>query len=302
MTILKHKLTIDDLIASYLIEKLEQGYEPKIEEQEFINFLIHFIKLEELDGLILNFDKIVKSYIENKNNGSWQDEPHVKYENGILVPNSKFGLCNEGTNLHFMSNGEQNKIRKIITQYLENLPKRDISTVDISDSMITETIDRYSSIIVFEIWKSYIEYYTGINKWPKQCDNIYSYLLTDDLAKRIKIESIKKDLLEFYSEIRKRLYVIFKEYPLSIVASSSTSYLYKANYKLVTKDLEYVLKWIKCRNITINNIDKTLTVDSPIYTKYFVIDDECEKKGESHMLYTNFDKLSKKLNLEIKNR
>ena len=65
--------------------------------------------------------------------------------------------------------------------------------------------------IINIIWKSYIEENIKQNRWPGQCRDIDKYLLEIDLAEIIELKSIKKELLDMYETVSKRIAILFKE-------------------------------------------------------------------------------------------
>ena len=96
--------------------------------------------------------------------------------------------------------------------------------------------------IINIIWKAYIEENIKQKRWPGQCRDINKYLLEMDLAEIIALKSIKKELLDMYQIISKRIAILFTEDSKLKISSSRGSYLAHSNYKLLINGFEYLFK------------------------------------------------------------
>ena len=141
-------------------------------------------------------------------------------------------------NTYFMDNGmsrfehfkgETFKIRSIIGEWLSDYPKRTIDENIEVDSFFLIMGKYLTAEIISIIWKSYIEENIKQNRWPGQCRDIDKYLLEIDLAEIIELKSIKKELLDMYETVSKRIAILFKEDNKLKISSSKGSYLAHSN-------------------------------------------------------------------------
>lgn len=251
MVNLEHKLTVDDLIIEYTVLKLKNGYEPKYTINEFMDFLSYFKKQMEVEDVLKDGEKLFNRFFERKNKYDWNSRekdiliPHIdmeyKKEIGeyVLSPNYRLSAYDSSIiTTCFMDDETTKKIRNIINEYLEKLPKRKIDTrVSLDDESLF--IGKYvTAEIINNIWESYINKHINNNTWPTQCTDLNKYLLEVDLAEIIGLKSIKKDLLEFYDVISKRIAVLYKQDKNLKISTNENSYLANSNYKLLTKGYE----------------------------------------------------------------
>lgn len=108
-------------------------------------------------------------------------------------------------NTYFMEKIQTFKMRKLIEEYLANIPKRSIDdTIDVEENDLL--IGKYiAAQIIQMILESHIDKLIEHQKWPSQCKDINKYLLETDVSTVIHLKSIKKELLELYHVILKEL-------------------------------------------------------------------------------------------------
>lgn len=267
MVNLEHKLTVDDLIVEYMMYKVKNGYEPCLKTNEFMNFLHYFERKMKVEDILYDTDELFKRFFERKTEHDWSSinwitkekilDPHmdIKYSEKdndyIIRANYKFSNYDKSViNTYFMDygsyeykkyEGTPGKIRKIIGEYLLDVPKRVIDeTVKTDDNDIL--IGKYlSAEIITQIWNSYIDKKIEDKTWPRQCNDINKYLIDMDLAKIIGIKSIKNELLELYSVLSKRIAILYHLDRNLEVSSDENVYLSRENYELLIKGYENII-------------------------------------------------------------
>ena len=282
MVNLENKLTVDDLIVEYMIYKVKNGFEPSFYASEFIDFL-HFFecKMEVIDS-IYEKDKLFQRFFERKVESDWtfttnlytckkKIVPHMemKYsvENGdyLIFANYKLGTSDQSMlNTYYMDNGlgmyadfkgQTYKIRSIIGEYLSTHPKRKIDeTTEISktDLLIGKSA---TTLIIQNIWDSYITKLIEKHRWPIQCTDINKYLLDIDLAEIINVDSIKKPLLDFYDTISKRIAILYSQDKSLQIDTNTNNYLARSNYELIIQGYESIM------DIAFGRFKKSLKID-----------------------------------------
>lgn len=266
MVNLEHKLTVDDLIVEYMIYKVKNGYEPSFLASEFIDFLHFFEKQMQVEDTLYESDKLFSRFFYRKNKSDWEiDSNFSKEENTshmeitysekdndyIIKANYKLSEFDRSViNTYFMDNGmgrfddfkgQTFKIRTIIGEYLATFPKRKIDeSIKPNDKELL--LGKYIAANIIEsIWNSYIEEKTKKQNWPRQCDDIYKYLFEIDLAEIIGVESIKKQLLQLYNEVAKKIAILYHQDQNLQISSHTNRYLAKANYDLISDGYEELM-------------------------------------------------------------
>ena len=266
MVNLEHKLTVDDLIVEYMIYKVKNGYEPSFLASEFIDFLHFFEKQMQVEDTLYESDKLFSRFFYRKNKSDWEiDSNFSKEENTshmeitysekdndyIIKANYKLSEFDRSViNTYFMDNGmgrfddfkgQTFKIRTIIGEYLATFPKRKIDeSIKPNDKELL--LGKYIAANIIEsIWNSYIEEKTKKQNWPRQCDDIYKYLFEIDLAEIIGVESIKKQLLQLYNEVDKKIAILYHQDQNLQISSHTNRYLAKANYDLISDGYEELM-------------------------------------------------------------
>lgn len=257
---LEHNLTVDDLIVEYMIYKVKNGYEPQFLTSEFINFLYFFeSKLSVKDSLYDN-EKLFQRFFERKNESDWysiinwgtnekQVTPHMdmiyseKDDDYIIKANYRLNKADiSRLNTYYMDNGMSKfddfkgtaaRIRGIIGEYLTDQPKREIDeTIEIDDTALKN--GKYlTAEIVRNIWNSHISKQIEYHKWPEQCKDIDKYLFEMDLAEIIGLKSMRKELLDFYEVISRRIAILYQQDNNLRISNCSGGYLARANYELL---------------------------------------------------------------------
>lgn len=140
MVNLEHKLTVDDLIIEYAMYKVKNDYEPSFSCSEFIDFLHYFESDIEVEDSLYDSEELFQRFFERKRNFDWNNNskeynPHLEMiydeelnENLIKANYHLSAYDNSVINTYFMTRTEIEKIRKVIADYLENHPKRQIDT------------------------------------------------------------------------------------------------------------------------------------------------------------------------------
>lgn len=266
MVNLEHKLTVDDLIVEYMIYKVKNGYEPSFLASEFIDFLHFFEKQMQVEDTLYESDKLFSRFFYRKNKSDWdigcnfskeENTSHMeityseKDNDYIIKANYKLSEFDRSViNTYFMDNGmgrfddfkgQTFKIRTIIGEYLATFPKRKIDeSIKPNDKELL--LGKYIAANIIEsIWNSYIEEKTKKQNWPRQCDDIYKYLFEIDLAEIIGVESIKKQLLQLYNEVAKKIAILYHQDQNLQISSHTNRYLAKANYDLISDGYEELM-------------------------------------------------------------
>ena len=240
------KISIDDLITEYMAYKVKNGYEPSYKGVEFIDFVKYFESKIEIDNYeeetIFNsfLNKSYLSYLFERTNSHID----VTCINGDYVFKANYKLSDFSLSLlrtYFMHGSDANMVRTIIGEYLKDSPKRDI---DMSTKLLDENlmIGKYvSAEIILNIWNSYLKDKVECHAWPRQCNDIYTYLLEMDLARIIGLDLNKEDLFKLYADLSKRIGLMYQEDNNLKIASASNIYLAKANYDLIIKGYESLI-------------------------------------------------------------
>ena len=282
MVNLEHKLTVDDLIVEYMMYKVKNGYEPSFLTSEFINFLYFFESKMLVEDSLYENEKLFQRFFERKVERDWsitidwktdkkQVIPHMdmvysdKDNDYLIKANYKLSDFDRSViNTYFMDNGlgkyddfegQTFKIRKIIGEWLADYPKRKIDeTIEIEEQNLL--VGKYIAVeIITNIWNSHIDEQIKNHTWPKQCKDMNKYLFEMDLAEIIGTKSIKKDLIELYSVLSKRIAILYQQDKKLKISSFSKEYLAHSNYKLLVQGYENII------SIAFGKYNKSLEVD-----------------------------------------
>lgn len=278
MVNLEHKLTVDDLIVEYMMYKVRNGYEPSFLTSEFICFLYFFKSKMPVEDSLYENDKLFQRFFERKSERDWSRTvswstdkkeivPHMEMvysdkDNDYLIK-SNYKLSDYDIsviNTYFMPGGQwgqgkTKEIRNIISEYLSTQPKRSIdenAKVDDNDLIVGKYI---TAEIITNIWNSYIDKQIQNHAWPRQCKDINKYLFEMDLAEIIGTKSIKKDLIELYGVLSKRIAILYQQDKKLKISSYTNGYLAHANYKLLVQGYEDII------SIAFGKYNKSLEVD-----------------------------------------
>ncbi len=275
MVNLEHKLTVDDLIVEYMMYKTNNGYEPSFSTSEFINFLYFFESKMKVEDALYENEKLFKRFFERKNESDWSNESHMNMiedeisNDYIIQANYRLGDYDRSViNTYFMDGGmgeytdfkgQVFEIRKIIEEYLADVSKRKIDNIidiDENDLLMGKYV---AAQIIQNIWESHIDKLIENQEWPRQCKDINKYLLETDLSTIINLKSIKKELLELYNAISKRIAIMYHQDRNLQISSFGGSYLAMANYKLLIEGYENLFsiafgKYNKSLNINLSTL------------------------------------------------
>lgn len=282
MVNLEHKLTVDDLIVEYMMYKVKNGYEPSFLTTEFINFLYFFESKMLVEDSLYENEKLFQRFFERKAESDWSITIDWKTDKKKIIPHmdmvysdkdndylikSNYKLSDYDRsviNTYFMDNGMEQyddfkgqtfKIRNIIGKWLADYPKRKIDeTIEIEEQNLL--VGKYIvAEIITNIWNSYIDKQIQNHTWPRQCKDMNKYLFEMDLANIIGTKSIKKDLIELYSALSKRIAILYQTDKKLKISSFSNGYLAHANYKLLVQGYENII------SIAFGKYNKSLEVD-----------------------------------------
>lgn len=265
MVNLEHKLTVDDLIVEYMMYKIKNGYDPKFSSSEFISFLHFFETKMKVKDTLYDGEELFKRFFDRKIKTDWSTtvsitktvRPHMNIEYSdkekdyVIKANYKLSEYDRSViNTYFMDNGMSKfddyrgtawQIRNIIGEYLSNHPKRVIDEsveIDENDLLVAKYI---TAEIITQIWQSYIGNQIEQHMWPRQCNDISKYLFEVDLSKVIGTKSIKKELIELYNTLSKRIAILYHQDRGLKVSSQMNSYLARANYELLIRGYENIM-------------------------------------------------------------
>lgn len=249
MVNLEHKLTVDDLIVEYMVYKTKNGYEPQFLTSEFMSFLHYFEEKMSVGDVLYDNEKLFDRFFERKSEHDWST-PHMdviyseKDRDYLIKANYKLSEYDISViNTYFMPGGQwgQGKvkeIRNIISEYLKDEPKREVDmsiTIEPSNLLMGKYL---AAEIVDNLWKSYLKGKVNNLEWPSQCRDINKYLLKLDLAPVIGLKSMKKDIIEFYDVISKRLAIMYQQDNKLRIGSQTGSHLAKGNYEVLIRGYE----------------------------------------------------------------
>lgn len=276
MVNLEHKLTVDDLIVEYMMYKTNNGYEPSFSTSEFINFLYFFESKMKVEDALYENEKLFKRFFERKNESDWSNESHMNMiedeisNDYIIQANYRLGDYDRSViNTYFMDGGmgeytdfkgQVFEIRKIIEEYLADVSKRKIDNIidiDENDLLMGKYV---AAQIIQNIWESHIDKLIENQEWPRQCKDINKYLLETDLSTIINLKSIKKELLELYNAISKRIAIMYHQDRNLQISSAQGDYLANSNYKLLIQGYEELFR------IAFDKYNKSLNIDLSTFT------------------------------------
>ena len=282
MVNLEHKLTVDDLIVEYMMYKVKNGYEPSFLTTEFINFLYFFESKMLVEDSLYENEKLFQRFFERKAESDWSITIDWKTDKKKIIPHMDMVYSDKDNdylikanyklsdfdrsviNTYFMDNGmgqyddfkgQTLKIRNIIGEWLADYPKRKIDeNIEIEEQNLL--VGKYiAAEIITSIWNSYIDKQIQNHTWPRQCKDMNKYLFEMDLANIIGTKSIKKDLIELYSVLSKRIAILYQKDKKLKISSFSNGYLAHANYKLLVQGYENII------SIAFGKYNKSLEVD-----------------------------------------
>lgn len=304
----EYKLTIDDLIVEYMILKIKLGYVPSYSIDEFMNFILYFEKYRSIDDVIYDGDKLFDRFFERKmNDWNFNDislyfaekkyVPHMIRNNDEIVATNKLSVYDYSLlNMYFMSVNEQVFIRDIIVRYLKRFSKREIDTsVNINNKNVE--IEEFIAVkFINSLWREYVYKYIELKKWPIQCIDINEYLFDIDLAKIIKIPSIRDDVLSFYKDVSKMISVMIENDSSLEIKSSDNTYLPYANYEYIFKGYSELFDRF-CRQCYFEVVvDKNLFIENCCYL------DDYRRRVRNKIDDNDTKRLVKILNDKINNR
>ena len=301
----EYRLTIDDLIVEYMILKVRLGYESSYLIDEFMNFILYFEKYKTIDDVIYDGDKLFDSFFERKmNDWNFNDlslyfskkkyVPHMIRDNDRIIATNELSSYDYSLlNIYFMSVNEQNYIRNIIINYLNRCSKRNIDTNINIGARNIELGECIAAKFIISLWREYVYKYVELKRWPIQCIDINDYLFNVDLAKIIKIPSIKGDVLSFYKDVSKIIGVMIENDSSLEIKNSDNIYLPYANYEYIFKGYNDLFDRF-CKECYFEVIiNKNLFIENCCYFNDY------RRRVRSKIDDDNTRELVKKLNKEI---
>ncbi len=282
MVNLEYNLTVDDLIQEYMIYKVNNGYEPQFSMSEFISFLYFFTSKMPVEDLLFEKEKLFRRFFERKAESDWL--PHVPHMDMIYSEDDGDYIIKANYHLGYPDKKVRDErftkiIDGIIGEYLSEYPKRKIDeTIDIDDNFLMT--GKYTTVeIVRDIWNSYISEQIKHHKWPEQCKDIDKYLFEMDLAEIIELKSIKKELLDFYEVISRRIAILYKQDKNLIISSNDLNgYLALANYELLASGYQKTFGRAFGRWKSKFDIDLGSSIYRELHTIYVGEEDELKIK------------------------
>ena len=299
------RLTVDDLIVKYMIEKVRLGYKPSYTVEEFMLFLNYFRKHKEVYDVINDgdrlfdrfFDRMGKHWSTHVSSSGVYDErvfvPHIeRCDNGLLVATNRLSnYDNSILNIYFMVKWEQKEIDKIICEFLKTLPKRKI---DMSTSLEPDKIEigqNVAALFVESIWREYIKINVSASKWPCQCNDIYDYLLENDFSTMLKLPPMREEMLSFYSDVSKKIGVLLQNDSKLRFNNCGNPFLPYANYRLI---MDGYFKLIdNCRNCSFDVI---------VEDNVFIENADCSYKYSQSTIVQLDNPRTKRLVRELNNK
>lgn len=325
MVNLEHNLTVDDLIVEYMMYKVNNGYEPQFLTSEFIRFLYFFESKMPVQDLLYDSEKLFQRFFERKAESDWSsiinwntkekqiiphmDMVYIKEEDDYIIKaNYRLGEYDRSViNTYFMpggtwGEGKTAEIRNLIGEYLSEQPRRKIDdTIEIDETslMIGKCL---TAKIVENIWNSHISKQVEYHEWPEQCKDIDKYLLKTDLAEIIGCKSMRKELLDFYKVISKRIAILYQQDRNLKISNCCGGYLARANYELLINGYQNIFgiafgKYKSSLNIDLES--STFTESHEIDGVYMWDEDPDVETTTTQIRNDNVEKLVKTLDRNI---
>lgn len=279
MTNIGRELTVDDLIVEYMVYRVNNGYEPKFSISEFMNFLKFFENKKKVNDVLYDGKELFERFfnrksqrhwlIKNYNTGKFEFKPHIEMEysekDNDYIITSNYMLSDYDMsviNTYFMSRYNVIETRNIIKEYFSIMKKRKINELEEVNEDELMIGKLYAAKIVNDIWDSYVNEQIKLKKWPIQCKDMNKYLFDIDLAEIIGLKSIKKELIELYRVVSKRITILYKEDKNLRIDSFKRSYLAYANYMVISNGYE------KLFNIAYGPYKTSLNIDLTDYLEF----------------------------------
>lgn len=290
-----HKLTIDELIVTYLIEKSTKGHIPEITEKEFMDFLKYFMEKKVVEDVLFDYNKLINRFLERTTESYWHGKPHMEFtKDGILKLNYKFSKYDKGLICSIESKPKESReIHSYITKYLETLPKRSLDLSKVDSTLILEECKLSGALIMECIWRAHIKEKIRLHLWPSQCVDIIKYLLEDDLAPKIDLESERERFISFYEYFAKSISILLQNDPNLKICSFENSYLSYSNYRLIEENDPTNLL-----SSYFNTYRENLKIDYSTSSMSVSVLDDYER---SILLLDNQNKLNKSVNFRNNN-
>lgn len=295
---LERKLTVDDLIVSYLAEKMKQGYISEITEQEFMEFLKYFSSKKYVYDILWNYNSLINRFLERKSKNDWNKEPHMYFtKDKKLKPNYIFSGYDESViTPYFMSQKKQKEIQNYITEFLKTLPKRKIDISNKGNIKVFESCQKSSALITEYLWLYYIRKEIENHRWPKQCTDIIKYLLEDDLATKIELESVRDKYLNFYHDFAIKASLLLESDSNLKIDNYHNHFLAYSNYQIITSDCqENILKNFceEYNNFQIDFSTSTMYVEELDKLRYYFQNEENKNNNKNFQENNHAKKLIK---------
>lgn len=264
MTRVEHKLTVDDLIGEYMVQKVTQGYEPKYSKEEFIDFLRYIKEYVEVAATNIEEEKVFKRFFDRKKDtwtikvtslrGTKEYRPHiVEDNNGFLCATNELNQSDSLDRYKYsMNNYELKKIKNITSNYLQKFPERKINSKGRISAKNKLQSECAISLMIPDIWAGYVKQNMKYGNWPRQCQDIEKYFFEMDLATMIELKSIKQELLDFYMDTSKRVGNLLEQNKDLTLATYKGVYLAHANWRLVMTHGYLLNKYNKEKEYNIN--------------------------------------------------
>lgn len=237
---MEKKYNSSELILSYISMKLQEGYKPfcSVEEiSDFLDFITYFIAL---DCDKESYGQIVHNLLESPviKQANWESNDGISYpiiegKEDIIYPT-----------YYFMNVLEiDEKLKEYIKAYLR---KSGVAfQVNVPENIyFTEEQEEFgsnvASTLLLYVWDEKLRKMIFYQQWPKQCTDIYKYLIEADLASAIGLPEMRTSLLKFYNDVKNRVTVLSQDDPNFQLSNFSYRLLSKANFDAVMKGYQYI--------------------------------------------------------------
>lgn len=267
MSTKNYNITADSLIIEYMITKIKNGASPNFTISEFMDFLNFFEKRMKVEDTIKDGKALMERFLERECEKNWNQldditgeklyTPHLDFNGELERMDANYRFrCADTCFVESRENDKEvKKVRQIIEEYVNRLPKREIA---ISESLSENDLLMGNLIcahMILFIWSDYVAEYTWRKNWPQQCRDIYKYLFDVDLASIIEVPSIKEKTIEFYNIVSRRIASLYQNDKKLQLSNCSRILLPYSNYLCIMqdyKDYAYTFFDYNKRNIDVN--------------------------------------------------
>lgn len=188
--------------------------------------------------MLWDYNQLINRLIERKNKEEWLEDPHIDFtQDGILKPNYKLCLYDESIiDPYFILKRRKKEIIDYVTEYLKKSPKRTLTISDEKNIVPKEACKLSSALLMEYLWKYYIDKQIKERKYPKQCTDIIKYLIEEELAPKIELESVREKYLNFYLDFARKTSCLLDRDSKLRIDNYKSRFLAYSNYQIITND------------------------------------------------------------------